>query len=45
MASRQSGNEADFEAKKEWNEIMMILRAPKDGLQEQTPSDVFCKRF
>ena len=43
MASRQSGNEADFEAKKESNE--MILRAPKDGLQEQTPSDVFCKRF
>ena len=43
MASRQSGNEADFEAKKEWNEI--ILRAPKAGLQEQTPSDVFCKRF
>ena len=38
-----ASNEADFEAKKKWNE--MILRAPKDGLQEQTPSDVFCTRF
>ena len=23
----------------------MILRAPKDGLQEQTPSDVFLRDF
>ena len=39
MASRQSGSEADFEAMKQW--IERILRASKDSLQEQTPSDVF----
>ena len=39
MASRQLGSEADFEAMKQW--IERILRAPKDSLQEQTPSDVF----
>ena len=39
MASRQSGSEADFEAMKQW--IERILGAPKDSLQEQTPSDVF----
>ena len=39
MASRQSGSEADFEAMKQL--IERILRAPKDSLQEQTPSDMF----
>ena len=39
MAGRQSASEADFEAMK--HGIERILRAPKDSLQEQTPSDVF----